>query len=424
MRPMGSSWLHALRVAGPAILVAGSAWPSPVVDVFTLTLTGDRLLGLAAVPVVIIMGLRREWHWTYVHTALLVFVAAQILTTLLNAVTWSQGPRFVVIYVMGFACFALAAEWARGLDGQRRMASAWTAVAAAVSVAGAVLANLANAFQRPLWGTGQAQVLFSDDYQLVVLFGPRVTLLEWNVFSSFLLVPFTLSLWLWRRDDDPQPARVAALAAMVFGIVTGITRAAWLSAGALVVLWIWTRRPRPYQIAALGSWVVAALLVQALCLGTSPLDDRGLELTTVINRFIISRSTIEAWRAHPLLGSGAGSVNRLPPPEAIGPPTKTWTGNVILFVAHDSGLLGLLALGALVAAVCLRMSRAVRGDAGAPAPSLTVPLLVAGAVLAFTYQFTHGLWLMYPYVYLGFLTAATTPDRGGGRTSPAAGVPG
>lgn len=48
-----------------------------------------------------------------------------------------------------------------------------------------------------------------------------------------------------------------------------------------------------------------------------------------------------------------------------------------------------------------------RCDAGGATPSLTVPLLASGGALCFAYQFTHGLWLMYPYVYLGFLTAVT-----------------
>lgn len=406
---MGSSWLYALRLAGPAILIVGSAWPSPILTVFTLTLTGDRLLGLAAIPLLIVVGLRGEWRWTSVHTALLVFVAAQILTTLLSAAAWSQGPKFVVIYLMGFACFALASEWSRGADGQRRMASAWVATAVVVSIAGTVLANLANAYQLRLWGTGDAQILSLDAPHPVVLFGPQVTLLEWNVFSSFLLVPFTLSLWLWRRDGGGQPGRVAALTAMVFAIVTGITRAAWLSAAVLVVLWTWTRRPRPAQLATLGAMVGAALLVQALSLGISPVILRGLETSTVINRFAINRLTVESWQTRPLLGSGAGSVNSLPWPTPTGEPAKTWTGNVVLFVAHDSGVLGLSTLLALAAVVVYRALRALRRERHAPASPLLVPLIAAGAALGFSYQFTHALWLMYPYVYLGLLTAATEP---------------
>jgi hypothetical protein len=37
--------------------------------------------------------------------------------------------------------------------------------------------------------------------------------------------------------------------------------------------------------------------------------------------------------------------------------------------------------------------------------TLGVPLTIAGIFLLFAFQFTHGLWLMFPYVYLGLLTA-------------------
>jgi O-antigen ligase len=293
------------------------------------------------------------------------------------------------------------------------MALAWIAAAVAVSLVGTVLANLSNRYQRPLWGTHYAQVLLGDTPEPLLLFGPQIPLTEWNLFSSFLLVPFTVSLWLWRRDGGAQLGRVAALTAMVFGIVTGITRAVWLSAAALVALWMWRKRPRLTQLATLASMVAAALLVQALCLGATPLFQRGLERHTVTNRIAINRLSIDAWQARPLFGNGAGSVNRLPFSSREGGSMKVWTGNIVLFVLHDSGGLGLATLLALAAAVCHRAWPALRREARAPAPSLVVPLVAAGATLAFAYQFTHALWLMYPYVYLGFLTAATEPSDDG-----------
>jgi len=85
---------------------------------------------------------------------------------------------------------------------------------------------------------------------------------------------------------------------------------------------------------------------------------------------------------------------------------KPWTANLVLFVLHDSGLLGLGALAALLTVLGFKGWRAARRGAGVEMPPVSVPLLVSGAALLFAYQFTHALWLMYPYVYLGLLTSA------------------
>lgn len=398
-------WANALAVAGPFVLVAGSAWPAPLLPLFTLTLTGDRLLGLLALAALAILGLRGGVRWTAVHTALALFVTAQVVTTALNAGAWRQGPKFVTIYVLGFACFALAAEWTRDADGQRRMVWAWLAVGAVVGALGTVTANLSNVVQRPLWGAGVAQVLRPGPDGRLLLFGPKVTFPEWNLFSSFLLVSFTLGLWLWRRDGGPRRGHATALAAVVFGLVNGVTRAAWLSMPPLAALWTWTTRPGRRRLAVLGAMIVAALLVQGLSLGAPPVGARLSQTSTVTTRFVINRATVDSWRERPLVGHGAGSVNRLGVPRSAGRPMEVWTGNIVLFVLHDSGALGLAALLALAAVVARRGWRARRHA------ELAVPLLACGAALAFAYQFTHALWLMYPYVYLGLLTSVTEPPR-------------
>ena len=406
--PAFTGWRCALAIVGPFVLVAGSAWPSQLFTLFGVTLTGDRLLGLAAVATLIVVARRSGLRWTAVHTALAVFVAVQVVTTALNAGTWRAGPKFVTVYVLGFACFALAAEWTRDADGRRRMVWAWIVVGTVVSVAGTLVANLSNLLQQPLWGAAQAQILRPGPDDRLLLFGPRVTLLEWNLFSSFLLVPFTLALWRWRRGAGGQRGRVAVLTALVFALVSGITRAVWLGLAAVVALWTWATRPRAGQLGALAAMVAAALMVQALCLGTSPIARRGLQTSTVAGRVIINRATVESWRARPIVGHGAGSVNVLEVPLVAGIPTKIWTGNVVLFVLHDSGVVGLAALIAVAATAGRRGWRALRRPG--PASSLVAPLLACGVALAFAYQFTHALWLMYPYVYLGLLTTVTEPS--------------
>jgi O-antigen ligase len=409
-------WLS-FEAGVPLLLILGSALTAPLLAVGSLTLTGDRMLGLGAVAVTIGLVLRRRLHWTPIHSALVVFVGVQLVTTALNATAWPRGLRFVTVYGLGFACFCVAAECARSVDGRRRFTACWIAVGAAIGVVGTVVAMWANLSQQLVWGTGIAQALFFDPEKPRLVFACKVTFGEWNLLSSFLLVPFALGLWLWRRESDagPGPWRLLApLAALVLGLSFGFTRAAWLATGGIIALWWWATRPRRPQLAALASILALAFLLELAAVGIEPFESRVVgPITTgvdwnVAGRIAISRATIASWLTRPVLGHGAGSITRLsvvlPDGRRI---DKIWNGNLVLFVLHDSGVLGLAALAGFGVAVWRRGARAVaRGGDGA-GPNLAAPLLVVGGALCFAYQFTHALWLMYPYVYLGLLTAAT-----------------
>jgi hypothetical protein len=421
------------------LLILGSAWPAPVGTISGLTITGDRVLGVLALLSLVVVALAGRLHWTPVHTALSAFVGVQLLTTAINAGTWVPGPKFVTIYVLGFACFALARECARERDGRRWLTGAWIMVAAALSVVGTVSAALSNLYQQPFWGSGGAQPLFTDTPYERILYGARATFNEWNLFSSFLLIPFSVILWSWDREGGRQWRR-GVLVAMVFGLVNGITRAAWLSTAAIVALCWWQRRQRRQSVKALGvtlvSTVVLALAVQAASLGALPIWSRLFDHpSNLVHRMVINRVTLDSWlelpisgadarylgsdRAIPggpgvvsttqnvLLGHGAGSVNRLSIVFPVaGWVHRIWNGNVVMFVLHDSGVLGLGALLSLVAVIVWRCRRARGSGTEDEAWQLLVPLLASGGALCFAYQFTHGLWLMYPYVFLGLLTAA------------------
>lgn len=410
------SWL---RRAGPVLLVAGSAGSAHLFRVFGLALSADRILGLAAVAVLAVLVAQRRLRWTPVHSALALFVAIQLLTTASSAATWTPGPKFVGIYVMGFACFALAAEVARGTEGERRMALVWIGVGVAVSAVGVVSALLANVLQSGFWGSGKAQLLVRHVGRPRILYASKATFNEWNLFSSFLLIPFAIALWSWRREAAGRAWLVGAIGAMAFGLVFGVTRAAWIAVAGLAGVAWWLRRLGARQVAALALIFAAALGVQALVVGATPVRTRVLEPIAekydwnMAGRWAISRATLESWLKAPLLGHGAGSINDLTVTLAGGAPLrKVWNGNIVLFVLHDSGILGLAALLGVAGTAGLRAVRAIRGGAVPGGPRLAVPLLAAGGALCFAYQFTHGLWLMYPYVYLGFLTAATEAGPG------------
>jgi O-antigen ligase len=395
-------------------LIFGATWTLPQARFYGVTFTGDRLLGLVAVGALVVLALSRRLRWTGVHVALAVFLATQVFTSILNMKERPQGLKFSAIYVLGFACFALAAECSRRQADRRLSVGGWIVVGGIVSAVGTLATVMSQRSQKLLWGSNLAEWLASPDGGWTGVFAARGPFNEHNLFSSFLLVSFALGLWLWCRDRGRRRLWViASIGAIVFGLVFGLTRAVWISSAAMVVLWWLTERPGWPRLATIGLLFAVALSLQAAVIGSPPLVFRVVrpvlraEDVNLRGRALINWATLASWQKRPLLGYGAGSTNDLLvvlPNGTLLP--KPWTANLVLFVLHDSGLLGLGALAALLTVLGFKGWRAARRGAGIAMPPVSVPLLASGAALLFAYQFTHALWLMYPYVYLGLLTSA------------------
>ncbi len=547
------------------LLLLGSAVTIPLFDVREITFTGDRLLGLAALGGMVVLGVSRRLRWTPLHTALAAFVGIQFLASFANATVWPEGLKFVVIYLLGFACFTVSAAWTADPEIRDKAVREWIVLGGILGVLGSSSAFFSNLLQVRLWGSGMAEMWISQGIRKLV-FAARASFAEWNLFGSFLLVPFALALWAWRRGMDdrwPSGRTLGWLGALAFGLVFSLTRAAWVSMAGLILLWWWVTRPRWRQLTILLLFIALALVLQAVSIGLAPLGpifagglrmpqhevtplsvafdraevgkrspmlpitvhnpgpgavrlgnvslggadrdqfrkpeprdscsgrtlaagetctvflrfrpmtggeknatlivpsaargqkpilvalsgtavgaspageprssyvgslieasplffrvlksvERG-EDRNLVGRLHISKATIESWRARPLLGHGAGSTNRLSVVLPGRPPlsTKPWNGNVALFLLHDSGLLGLGAFLGLLTVVARAGRRPARGERDEAWTTVGVPLLAAGVCLLFAYQFTHGLWSMYPYVYLGLLTGVLYPRRSG-----------
>ena len=449
---------YRLQRGGLLLLIVGSAVTIPLADVRGITLTGDRLLGLAALALTLLLTVSGRVRWTAIHTALALFVAVQIACSSLNAGAWPHGLRLVTIYLLGFGCFALTAAWVASRDAQWWAVRVWIGTGVAVGLLGAGAGCWANLARARVWGSGIVQEPTNQFSGGVLLFAGRATFAEWNLLCSFLLIPFALALWRWagRADWDRRSwIGLGVLGAMVAGLVFGITRAAWLSMAALVAFWWWMQRPRLSRLAALAALIALAFLVQAAAIQassaslvrdplgraaaigpdmppappeppgwwtSSPLVSRVIEPVrkgydwNMAGRGRISRVTIQSWRERPLVGHGAGSTNRLSVVLEDGTRiTKLWNGNIGLFVLHDSGIVGLAALIVLIAVVARRGWWWAHSRPDAASASVATPLLAAGVALLFCYQFTHGLWIMYPYVYLGLLTTVLEPQS---RQSP------
>jgi len=430
---MNAAWAGVGSQGALAVLIVGSACSAPLLTAGGVTVSGDRLLGCGAVATVTVLAFRGGLHWTAIHSALAVFTGIQLLTSLLSAGSWPGGPKFSLMYVLGFCCFALMAECGREPDSAQRAAQIWVVTGAVLGFAGATLSVLANILQTKLWGTAISERLAFPP--TVNPYAPTVTFNEWNLYSSFLLVAFALSLWRWPSGAADgrlhRWSRFVPVAGIALGLVFGLTRAAWIAMAGLVAFWVWARRPAWRQVGHLILGVALGFAIQAAAIGVSPLYYRVLrpiETGTDFNmtvRFATGTATVKSLAGASILGHGAGSSNSLEvhAPNAgprrrdrrtLGPPRpkpfhakpKAWNGNLVLFLLQDSGMVGLASFVALGAVVGLAARRTLRVTDAAAVRAVLVPLLAAGVALVFAFQFTHGLWLMYPYIYLGLVTAA------------------
>jgi len=388
-----------------AVLVLGSAVSIPLFDLADITFTGDRILGLVAGLFLGVRVLRTGFRWTPVHSALAAFVATQVLTSALNAGAWPRGLRLVTVYILGYACFALMADVVSD-RGVRRFAVQLLIVVGAVAGLGAsLLAIIANLSSTQIWGT-------------VRLFGPSAvrqvysahgTFSEPNYLGGFLLIPFALYLW---RSPESMPR----LFSLVTGIVYSCTRASWLGMGGILLACMWIRRlPRRVTLTVVAAIAVAfALLIATsgasafLRRTVTPLAD-GVDRTTYF-RVRISRVMLSSWLERPLVGHGAGAGSQIRLTLLSGYTLwGVWAANAEVHLLQNSGLLGLGGFLLVIGVVWREVRRAARRR-GEEWATLGVPLTVAGVFLLFSFQFTHALWLMYPYVYLGLLTAELSAD--------------
>ena len=242
---------------------------------------------------------------------------------------------------------------------------------------------------------------------------------EANLFSSFLLVPFSVALWRWSARPRPAKLQGAACLALTAGLIFGLTRAAWIAS--LAVGWLSPLRRRPARVLVLlaGAAVATGLLLGSdLVLRHGRLEHTGLydRLATGVltgldqpldKRRNEMRTSVASWRTSPWVGHGAGSANtlKLDPQNRWQPQTKTWISNVFLFVLHDAGLVGLVLFLSTLGAAAYQWWRA-RGGFGDRTTALDHEALGIGlGAVLLAWQTTHGLWQMYGYLYFGLLLA-------------------
>jgi O-antigen ligase len=408
----GRALSRALERVALGALVFLATSNRPLGRVAGLTLRPDWASGALAVLIVLLALLaRRRLPLSPALLGFGGFVAFQLFSSVANRGAWPEGVKFSLIYILALAYLCATLILVRDADTAHWVLSlvlVLAVVEASVSVLAVLSSNLIGV---PSPGPMLPRVF------------PRAegAMSEANLFSSFLLVPFSVALWRWSARPRPAKLQGAACLALTAGLIFGLTRAAWIAS--LAVGWLSPLRLRPARVRVcvlLASAAVATglLLGSDLVLRHGRLERTGLydRLATGVltgfdepldTRRTEMRASVASWRTSPWVGHGAGSANTLiqDPGNRWRRPTKPWISNVFLFVLHDAGLVGLVLFLSTLGAAAYQWWRA-RGGFGDRTAALDHEALGIGlGAVLLAWQTTHGLWQMYGYLYLGLLLA-------------------
>lgn len=351
-------------------LALGSAGLSPA----------EALFGLAGLGWLARCAVERRWPGpgTRLDRPALLLVLA-IVPGVLLADDHAAVARILVMWTLLGAVGALVA--ARGDARTVRWMLGLLAAAGAVSAAVAIVrgGGQIGELQGDI-ATGRAVGAFSDP----------------NIFAALLALalPGALVLAATRRGAERLGALLAA-GLIVAGLALTLSRGGMLgAAGGMSVLLV---LPRVRAIAVAGGLVLAALLV----FGANPVSGVAA-VDTVLERVVSIRSASESatdqraelYRVtpqivadHPVVGVGANRFSEVAPRYGLIDPTTGFTfdhpHNVVLTIAVELGLIGLVALLWLVVALARTLWRAYGGGERPLAIAVAAALMtvvVQGAV--------------------------------------------
>jgi hypothetical protein len=375
----------------------------------------------AALALAIVVGLLRQGRrppWSAALGGLAAFVLAQLVAAVWNRATWPSGLKFGTVYV--FAVFYVLAMLLLVRD--RATARFALTVVLVVAVVEAAMSAAAVWVSNLLDVGGGLLTSYRDPEGWIKA---RGFMNEGNIFASLLLVPLALSLWRWGR-----PVVWSWPPALAAGVLSGtmvftLTRSAWATSLLIALAWIARVRPSRRQIGFVAVSIAVAgclLAVSEAARSGDPSRTSGLyrQLVrpfvfrrdpAVRGRMIELRTGYRSYRRQPWIGHGPGSSNAVEQVVAGRMRRQGWIANGAMFVLHDAGRIGLVALVALVvaAAVASRRAAARFGDPAVRRDHEALALGLGGVLLC--WQSTNGFWAMYGYLYLGLLLAMHALSR-------------
>ena len=151
----------------------------------------------------------------------------------------------------------------------------------------------------------------------------------------------------------------------------------------------------------------------------------GLAEETTVTRYIAMGEALQDIPAHPWLGSGTASFQlsfdwaKYVPQWTNNP---TWIGNVVVRIAHDTGLIGLVLVLGFLISIWRRVRRNLfRRTAETP---ILLGLWAGTLLYCISFESTDGSMLAFTWVHLGFLASAAVLVNDSNLNSPVANMEG
>ncbi len=242
------------------------------------------------------------------------------------------------------------------------------------------------------------------------------TLYDSNMFGNYSACCSVLFLALYLFGDDQRRQRyyIVGFSVTAMATVVSLARAALLSflIAVLFVMYVAIRskivpRKRLLHLAAAGSVLVltASLLVGAYMsarfgtVGANQLTDDS----SAFGRAVMFVGAVKDVGEHPLFGSGTGSFHVLFAAEDYFPEMAgqayNFIENIFLRSLHDTGVVGLAILLALIACVVFKVRR-LRRDAMTGSDPMLVGLSAAVLVDLIAFQFSDGSSLSHLHGFI------------------------
>jgi len=410
--------------------------------------------GLVLVWFLLRHGLTGRGRIGLIEWCLAGWLAAGAVSSLLFSPSPRQSLKLTLLIAGLLVLYTSALFFLRSAEAITWASEAWVIVGMGVAAIGIADALLFIVFG---WQNG---ISFDGSLQDgITILTPKVhsTLWEPNIFGSYLLTVGALAFALSRASAFQSSGRKwwlrLAMVLSYCGVVISMSRAVWavaliqLFAIGIIALRLHLVRRGQLPAALINPSAAGLALGLALALSMSVLGCRtsGLTVTSssdpavpppaesgtpntsgclrmgsaflypiygirdpgkvssFTGRRHVAKLAFQGWLQRPFLGWGTGAYRYV-----YGAAAGGWTGNLVLHILFDTGIVGLLLLAVSAGSAVWKGVGALRLPVSVWQTSHfgLLGLLAGAAAILLTYQLTEGTWLGFTWAFFALLVAA------------------